>query len=163
MKEDIDVDFAAALTKKAVVFTIQQKKEEESMEVAIAAGRTPTCRISVKDPEPYVVSLEGSAKQRGYEPPYFENAWDRRLRLERGDHVSVSMIFLPTGRATAKRVNGEQLFVWDIVQNKERTTTNPPMIYWSIMMLNTRIDLEIMEDKKKAEGKGGEDEATREK
>jgi len=157
MKENIDVDFAAALMNKAVVMTVQQKKDED-IELAVAAGRIPPCQISWKDPEPYVVSLEEAARERGYHEPYFENPGDRMMRLKRGHELSVSMIFLPTGRATAKRVPDVQLSVWNMIQEKARTTTNPPNLYRTVHILNVYINTEIMEEKKKAQGKGREDE-----
>jgi hypothetical protein len=59
------------------------------------------------------------------------------------------MIFEPSGRTTTKRVPRVQLDVWQMLQEKEKTTINPPLLYWKIMMTNGSIRSETKTDEEK--------------
>jgi hypothetical protein len=146
LKEDIEVDFQRDLENKAVVLTLEPRCGDEEMVNAVARGSTPPYKISRVVS---VVLLELEAQKRGLDYPFFENPIDRHLRLSRRE-LGVSVIFEPSGRATTKRVPRIQLDVWQMVQKKEKTTTNPPALYWQIMTANSRIrsETKTREEKK---------------
>ena len=135
LKEDIEVDFQHDLEKKAVVLTLEPRCGDEEMANAVANEHTPPYKISR---EVSVVLLEVEARKRGLDHPFFENPNDRHLRLSR-QQLGVSVIFEPSGRTTTKRVPKVQLGMWQMTREKEKTTTNPPALYWQIMMANGRI------------------------
>ncbi|THH04589.1 hypothetical protein EW146_g10138 [Bondarzewia mesenterica] len=145
LKENIDTDFRRELDSKAIVISIEQREGMEDMAVAHGAGRIPPFKISR---EVGVVLLEEEARRQGSEYPFFEHPSDRQIRIERGC-LGVALIFQPSGRAITKRVPSIQLSVWEMIREKERTTTNPPMLYWHIGMTNGRINMEVMEEAKK--------------
>jgi hypothetical protein len=148
LKQDIYVDFRNELERKAVVLTLESRYGDEEMASAVTEGRIPPYEISR---EVNVVSLEVEARNRGLSHPFFENPVDRHLRLTR-QQLGVAVVFKPTGRATTKRVPAGQLSVWEMVQKKERTTTNPPKLFWQIMTMNSQIRLETMtEEEEKAQ------------
>ncbi|RDB17455.1 hypothetical protein Hypma_001640 [Hypsizygus marmoreus] len=153
IKEDINVDFATELERKAVVFTVEQRPEKEDMDVAVAAGRLPPYRIA-RDIS--VVLIEAEAKQRGLDRPYLEHPWHQQMRLAR-KQLGVAMIFLPGGRAVTKRVPSIQLSMWDMMKNKEKTTTNPPILYWHLNITNGQINTEIEQEAKAQAREGGID------
>jgi len=138
LKEDIQVDFQRDLERKAVVLTLEPRGGDEDMADAVAKGRIPPYKISK---EVSVVSLELAARERGLDHPFFENPIDRHYRLAR-QQLGVTVIFKPTGRAITKRVPSGQVAVWQMIQKKEKATTNPPAMYWQIMTTNDRIRLE---------------------
>jgi len=145
LKEDIDVDFERELQRKAVVLTVEPQEGDEEMAAAVARGRIPPFKISK---EVSVVSLEQEAQRRGVDFPFFEDPYERQLWLAR-KQLGVVVIFQPGGRAITKRVPGIQINAWKMIQEKEKTTTNPPMLYWQIMMMNYRINLEIKRRRRK--------------
>jgi hypothetical protein len=145
LKEDIEVDFQRDLEKKAVVLTLEPRCGDEEMANAIAIGCTPPYKISR---EVSVVSLELEARKRGLDHPFFEDPLDRHWRLSH-QQLGVSMIFEPSGRTTTKRVPRVQLDLWQMLQEKEKTTTNPPLLYWQIMMTNGSIRSETKTDEEK--------------
>lgn len=148
LKEDIEVDFQRDLEKKAVVLTLEPRCGDEEMDNAVAKGCTPPYKIST---EVSVVSLELEARKRGLDHPFFEDPFDRHWRLAR-QQLGVSVILEPTGRTTTKRVPRVQLGIWQMVQEKEKTTTNPPAVYWQIMTTNSKIRLETKtKEEKKAD------------
>lgn len=148
LKEDIEVDVQRDLEKKAVVLTLEPRCGDEEMANAVEKGCTPPYKISR---EVSVVLLELEARKRGLDHPFFENPIDRHLRLSR-QQLGVSVIFEPSGRTTTKRVPGIQLGIWQMVQEKEKTTTNPPALYWQIMTTNGRIRFETKtKEEKKAD------------
>ena len=138
LKEDIEVDFQCELENKAVVLTLESRCGDEEMADAVARGSIPPYKISR---EVSVVLLELEAQKRGLDYPFFENPIDRQLRLSR-QQLGVSVIFEPSGRTTTKRVPRVQLNIWQMAQEKEKTTTNPPALYWHIMTTNSRIRFE---------------------
>jgi hypothetical protein len=140
LKEDIEVDFRQDLEKKAVVLTVEPRDTDEDITSAVAEGRIPPYKISK---EVSVVLIELEARNRGLGHPFFENPIDRHWRLER-KQLGVAVIFQPTGRTITKRVPEGQLGMWQMIQEKEKTTTNPPMLYWQIMTTNSRIRIETM-------------------
>jgi hypothetical protein len=144
LKEDIDVDFERELDRKAVVLTVEPREGDEEMAAAVTRGRIPPFKISK---EVSVVSLEQEAQRRGLDFPFFEDPYDRQVRLAR-KQLGVAVIFQPGGRAITKRVPGIQINVWKMIQEKEKITTNPPMLYWQIMMSNNRVNMELEEEKK---------------
>jgi hypothetical protein len=146
LKEDIDVDIQRDLEKKAVVLTLEPRCGDEEMANAVAKGCTPPYKISR---EVSVVLLELEAQKRGLDHPFFEDPLDRHWRLSH-QQLGVSMIFEPSGRTTTKRVPMIQLDIWQMIQKKEKTTINPPVLYWQIMTTNGRIRSET---KTKAEKK----------
>ena len=138
LREDIEVDFQRDLEDKAVVLTLEPRCGDEEMANAVAKGCIPPYKISR---EVSVVLLELEARKRGLDHPFFENPTDRNLRLSR-QQLGVSVIFEPIGRTTTKRVPQVQLGIWQTIQEKEKTTTNPPALYWQIMTANGRIRFE---------------------
>ena len=149
LKEDIDVDIELGLEKKAVVLTLEPRCGDEEMANAVAKGCTPPYKLSK---EVGVVVLETEAQKRGLDHPFFENPIDRHLRLSRR-LLGVSVIFEPSSRTTTKRVPRVQLGMWQMLQEKEKKTTNPPMLYWQIMMTNSRIRSETMTKEEKKDDK----------
>ena len=148
LKEDIEIDFQHDLEKKAVVLTLEPRCGDEEMANAVAKGFTPPYKISL---EVSVVSLELEARKRGLDHPFFEDPFDRHWRLAR-QQLGVSVILEPTGRTTTKRVPRGQLVIWQMVQKKEKTTTNPPAMYWQILTANNRIRSETKtKEEKKAD------------
>lgn len=148
LKEDIEVDFESALENKAVVLTLEPRAGDEEMASAVAKGCTPPYKISS---EVNVVLLEVEARKRGLDVPFFENPFDRHWRLAR-QQLGVSLILEPTGRTTTKRVPRVQLSIWQMLQEKEKTTTNSPAIYWQIWTTNSRIRSETKtKEEKKAD------------
>jgi hypothetical protein len=132
LKEDIEVDFERDLEKKAVILTLEPRCSDEEMANAVAKGCTPPYKISR---EVGVVLLEIEAQKRGLDHPFFEDPLDRQWRLSYQE-LGVSMIFEPSGRTITKRVPRVQLHIWQMTQKKEKTTINPPMLYWQIMIAN---------------------------
>ena len=149
LKEDIEVDFQRDLEKKAVVLTLEPRCGDEEMANAVAKGCTPPYKISK---EVSVVSLELEARKRGLNHPFFENPIDRHLRISR-QQLGVSVVFEPSGRTTTKRVPRAQLGMWQMRQEKEKTTTNPPVLYWQILMTNGRIRSETKTKEEKKDDK----------
>lgn len=148
LKEDVEVDFQRDLEKKAVVLTLEPRGSDEEMANVVAQGDPPPYKISK---EASVVLLELEARKRGLDHPFFEDPFDRHWRLAR-QQLGVSVIFEPTGRTTTKRVPSVQLGIWQMVQEKEKTTTNPPAMYRQIMTTNSRIRSETKtKEEKKAD------------
>lgn len=138
LRDDIEVDFQRDLERKAVVLTLEPRGSDEDMVDAVAKGHIPPYKISR---EVSVVLLEVEAKKRGLGHPFFEHPIDRHRRLA-CQQLGVAVIFKPTGRATTKRVPSGQLVMWQMIQKKEKTTTNPPALYRQIMTTNSRIRFE---------------------
>jgi hypothetical protein len=44
--------------------------------------------------------------------------------------------------------------IYEMMQEKEKVTTNPPLVGWHIMMMNNRLNMELQEQKEKLEKKG---------
>ena len=148
LKEDIEVDFQRDLERKAVVLTLEPRGSDDEMATAVTQGHIPPYKISK---EVSVVLLEPEARKRGLAHPFFEHPIDRQWRLAQ-QQLGVVVIFEPTGRVITKRVPRGQLGVWQMVQEKERTTTNPPALYRQIMITNGNIRSETKtKEEKKAD------------
>ncbi|KAF8156046.1 hypothetical protein B0H34DRAFT_799114 [Crassisporium funariophilum] len=144
-KEDVNCDMRKDFETKAVVLTIEPRESLEDMEAASAAGRIPPFQLSRTTS---VVLQEEEARRLGSDISIFEHPFTRTMRMRR-DKIGVAMIFQPSGRIFTQAVPKIQLAMWEMGQGHEKKTTNPPMVYWHVMMTNGTIKREIEDERKK--------------
>ncbi|KAJ7449428.1 hypothetical protein B0H11DRAFT_2078676 [Mycena galericulata] len=150
IKAKPDCDLVEELERTAAVITLEQAVNEESMSVAVDAGRIPPYTIS----NVALVSLVEEIKRRGHPEPFFEDPFDRQRRLECGDLI-VTLIFQPGGRIFTKRILSHGpariLETWQMVQKNSKLpefARKGPWIDYLVYSANMRIGSERDEERK---------------
>jgi hypothetical protein len=151
IQDNIDMDIRTGFDTKAIVLHLEARDgDEEKLKATVNAGSVPhvvlTRQVSV-------VNIEEEASRRGFDVPYWENPADRTLRLQRGKWFAVSLIFQPADRLMVQRVPDIQLAVYEMERENEKTTKNPPRVYWHIGMTNNHIRMEAAQEEKRLKEK----------
>jgi len=148
LNDDKNADVYLEFERKAVSIALETFEDEESMDDALAAGHLLPVEISR---DVYTVGLEQLAREKlGEGHVCFEHPQDRQRRFLRNDVINVTLYFRQTGRVVTKHVPvGPIAMGWQMKQDQEKVTTNPPKVYWSVFTCNGLLRGMLAEEKKK--------------
>ena len=140
-----DVDLSIETETHAATIFLAARSSDSKLPNPIGGWRAdfvqPFCIEKV-----VVGPVKEQAKRFGLDRDFLEHPIERQKRLFHGSHamLNISIVFEPTGKFVTKNVPRIQLSVWEMVQESERKTTNPPRLHFLCHTTNNRINYKLM-------------------
>lgn len=152
-----DVDLTVEIERLAATFFLAVRPADSELPNPIGGWRAgfvqPFCIEKV-----VVGPIKEQARRFGLDRDSLEHPIQRKNRLCHGSDamLNISIVFEPTRKFVTKNVPRIQLSIWEMTQERERNTTNPPRLHFLRHVTNGRINYGLMLEHERQPQNAGE-------
>ena len=146
----LDVDLSIEIERVATSFFLAARSPDSGLPNPVGGWREdmiqPFCIEKVE-----VGPVKEQAQRFGLDRDFLEHPIQRQNRLFHGSRamLNVTLIFEPTGKFVTKNVPRVQLSWWEMIQTREKQTTNPPRLHLLRHTANGKINTALMHEHEK--------------
>jgi hypothetical protein len=142
-----DVDLSIEIERVATTFFLAARSPDSGLPNPIGGWREDMIQpFGIEKVE--VGSVKEQAQRFGLDRDFLEHPMQRQNRLSHGSHamLNVALVFEPTSKFVTKNVPRSQLTMWEMIQAREKQTTNPPRLHFLRHTTNGRINFGLMRE-----------------